>query len=64
MSSVDPRSVEEARQQIRALVDEIDQLSKSDLAEADFFHTIKKFNGSASTKGLIALCNNAGKIFG
>jgi hypothetical protein len=37
MSTVDPRSVEEARQQIRALIGEIEQLSKSDAAEADFF---------------------------
>ena len=37
MSTVDPRSVEEARQQIRAIVAEIDQLGRSDLAEADFF---------------------------
>ena len=33
MSTVDPRSVEEARQQIRALISEIEELSKTDAAE-------------------------------
>ena len=37
MSTVDPRSVEEARQQIRALISEIEELSKTDAAEAEFF---------------------------
>ena len=37
MSTVDPQSVEEARQQIRALVAEIEALSKNNLEQAEFF---------------------------
>ncbi|RLS54172.1 MAG: HlyD family efflux transporter periplasmic adaptor subunit [Planctomycetota bacterium] len=64
MSSVDPRSVEEARQQIRALVDEIDQLSKSDLAEADFFQGLleRVLTAMGAVAGLVWLIGEGGRL--
>ncbi len=64
MSTVDPRSVEEARQQIRALIGEIEQLSKADAAEADFFLGLleRVIEAMGAVAGLVWLTSKEGRI--
>ena len=64
MSTVDPYSVEEARQQIRALVAEIEQLSRSDLAEADFFRGLldRVLEAMGAVAGLVWLVGEQGRV--
>ena len=64
MSTVDPRSVEEARQQIRALIGEIEQLSKSDAAEADFFLGLleRVIEAMGAVAGLVWLTGKEGRV--
>jgi multidrug efflux pump subunit AcrA (membrane-fusion protein)/GAF domain-containing protein len=64
MSTVDPRSVEEARQQIRALVDEIERLSRSDLAEAEFFRGLleRVIEAMGAVAGLVWLMGSQGRV--
>ncbi len=64
MSTVDPRSVEEARQQIRALIGEIEQLSKSDAAEADFFRGLleRVIEAMGAVAGLVWLTGKEGRV--
>jgi len=63
MSTVDPRAVDEARQQIRAIVGEIDQLSRSDLAEADFFRGLldRVMEAMGAVAGLVWLVGEGGR---
>jgi len=64
MSTVDPRSVEEARQQIRALIGEIEQLSKTDAAEADFFRGLleRVIEAMGAVAGLVWLTGQEGRV--
>ncbi len=64
MSTVDPRSVEEARQQIRALIGEIEQLSKTDAAEADFFLGLleRVIEAMGAVAGLVWLTSKEGRV--
>ncbi len=64
MSTVDPRSVEEARQQIRALIGEIEQLSKTDAAEADFFLGLleRVIEAMGAVAGLVWLTGREGRV--
>ena len=63
MSTVDPRSVDEARQQIRAIVAEIDQLGRSDLAEADFFRGLldRVLETMGAVAGLVWIVGEGGR---
>ncbi len=63
MSTVDPRAVDEARQQIRAIVAEIDQLARSDLAEADFFRGLldRVMEAMGAVAGLVWLVGEGGR---
>jgi len=63
MSTVDPRSVDEARQQIRAIVAQIDQLARSDLAEADFFRGLldRVMEAMGAVAGLVWLVGEGGR---
>jgi len=63
MSTVDPRAVDEARQQIRAIVGEIDQLARSDLAEADFFRGVldRVMEAMGAVAGLVWLVGDGGR---
>jgi multidrug resistance efflux pump len=63
MSTVDPRSVDEARQQIRAIVAEIDQLGRSDLAEADFFRGLldRVLEAMGAVAGLVWIVGEGGR---
>ena len=64
MSTVDPRQVEVARQQIMSLVQEIEQLSRSDMAEADFFRGLldRVLEAMGAAAGLIWLASDAGRV--
>ncbi len=64
MSTVDPRQVEVARQQIMSLVQEIEQLSRNDMAEADFFRGLldRVLEAMGAAAGLVWLANEAGRI--
>ena len=64
MSTVDPQSVEEARQQIRALVEEIEALSRSDMAEADFFRGLldRVLEAMGAVAGLVWLAGDQGRV--
>ena len=64
MSTVDPRQVEVARQQIMSLVQEIEQLSSSDMAEADFFRGLldRVLEAMGAAAGLIWLASDAGRV--
>jgi len=64
VSTVDPYSVEEARQQIRALVAEIEQLSRSDMAETDFFRSLldRVLEAMGAVAGLVWLVGEQGKV--
>jgi hypothetical protein len=64
MSTVDPRQVEVARQQIMSLVQEIEQLSRNDLAEADFFRGLldRVLEAMGAVAGLIWLAGDSGRI--
>ena len=64
MSTVDPRSVEEARQQIRALIGEIEQLSRTDAAEADFFRGLleRVIEAMGAVAGLVWLTGQEGRV--
>jgi multidrug resistance efflux pump len=64
MSTVEERAVEEARQQIRALVDEIAGLARSDLAEADFFRGLldRVLEAMGAVAGLVWLVGEQGRI--
>ena len=63
MSTVDPRAVDEARQQIRAIVAEIDQLARTDLAEADFFRGLldRVMEAMGAVAGLVWLVGEGGR---
>ncbi len=63
MSTVDPRAVDEARQQIRAIVAEIDQLGRSDLAEADFFRGLldRVLEAMGAVAGLVWIVGEGGR---
>ncbi|MCX7416096.1 MAG: hypothetical protein NTY25_06365, partial [Planctomycetia bacterium] len=64
MSSVEQHSIEEARQQIRALVDEIERLSRSDLTEADFFRGLldRVLEAMGAVAGLVWLVGEQGRV--
>ena len=64
MSTVDPRSVEEARQQIRALISEIEELSKTDAAEAEFFRGLleRVIEAMGAVAGLVWLTGKEGRV--
>jgi GAF domain-containing protein len=64
MSTVDPQSVEEARQQIRALVGEIEALSRADMAEADFFRGLldRVLEAMGAVAGLVWLAGDQGRV--
>ena len=64
MSTVDPYSVEEARQQIRALVAEIEQLSRGDMAEADFFRGLldRVLEAMGAVAGLVWMVGEQGRV--
>lgn len=64
MSTVDPHSVEEARQQIRALVEEIEALSRADMAEADFFRGLldRVLEAMGAVAGLVWLAGDQGRV--
>jgi multidrug efflux pump subunit AcrA (membrane-fusion protein) len=64
MSTVDPRQVEVARQQIMSLVQEIEQLSRNDMAEADFFRGLldRVLEAMGAAAGLVWLANEAGRV--
>ena len=64
MSTVDPQSVEEARQQIRALVEEIEALSRADMAEADFFRGLldRVLEAMGAVAGLVWLTGDQGRV--
>ena len=64
MSTVDPRSVEEARQQIRALISEIEELSKTDAEEADFFRGLleRVIDAMGAVAGLVWLTGKEGRV--
>ena len=64
MSTVDPRSVEEARQQIRALISEIEELSKTDAAEAEFFGGLleRVIEAMGAVAGLVWLTGKEGVL--
>lgn len=64
MSTVDPRQVEVARQQIMSLVHEIEQLSRSDMAEADFFRGLldRVLEAMGAVAGLVWLAGNGGRV--
>ena len=64
MSTVEERAVEEARQQIRALVDEIAGLARSDLAEADFFRGLldRVLEAMGAVAGLVWLVGEQGRV--
>ncbi|MFM8283093.1 MAG: efflux RND transporter periplasmic adaptor subunit [Planctomycetaceae bacterium] len=63
MSTVDPHSVEESRQQIRAIIGEIDQLGRTDLAEADFFRGLldRVIEAMGAVGGLVWLVGDQGR---
>ena len=64
MSTADEQAIEEARQQIRALVDEIDVLSRSNLAEADFFRGLldRVIEAMGAVAGLVWLIGEQGRV--
>lgn len=64
MSTVDPRQVEVARQQIMSLVQEIEQLSRNDLAEADFFRGLldRVLEAMGAVAGLVWLAGESGRV--
>jgi hypothetical protein len=64
MSTVDPRSVEEARQQIRALISEIEDLSKTDADEAEFFLGLleRVIEAMGAVAGLVWLTGKEGRV--
>ena len=64
MSTVDPQSVEEAWQQIRALVEEIEALSRADMAEADFFRGLldRVLEAMGAVAGLVWLTGDQGRV--
>ena len=64
MSTVDPRAVEEARRQIHAIVAEIEQLSRSDLAEAEFFRGLldRVIEAMGAVAGLVWLVGEQGRV--
>ena len=63
MSTVDPRAVDDARKQIRAIVGEIDQLARSDLSEADFFRGVldRVMEAMGAVAGLVWLVGDGGR---
>ena len=63
MSTVDPRAVDDARKQIRAIVGEIDQLARSDLSEADFFRGVldRVMEAMGAVAGLVWLVGEGGR---
>ena len=63
MSTVDPQAVEESRQQIRAIISEIDQLGRTDLAEADFFRGLldRVIEAMGAVGGLVWLVGDQGR---
>jgi len=64
MSTVDPYAVEEARQQIRALIGEIEQLSRGDMAEADFFRSLldRVLDAMGAVAGLVWITGEQGTV--
>jgi hypothetical protein len=64
MSTVDERAIEEARAQIRALVEEIEALSRNDLAEADFFRGLldRVLEAMGAVAGLVWLVGDQGRV--
>ena len=64
MSTVDPQSVEEARQQIRALVAEIEALSKNNLEQAEFFRGLldRVLEAMGAVAGLVWLTGDTGRL--
>ncbi|MFM8635315.1 MAG: efflux RND transporter periplasmic adaptor subunit [Planctomycetia bacterium] len=64
MSTVDSQSVEQARQQIRALVEEIEMLSRSDMAEADFFRGLldRVLEAMGAVAGRVWLAGEQGRF--
>jgi hypothetical protein len=64
MSTVDERAIEEARAQIRALVAEIEVLSRNDLAEADFFRGLldRVLEAMGAVAGLVWLVGDQGRV--
>ncbi|MFO0423524.1 MAG: hypothetical protein ACK52C_07670, partial [Planctomycetia bacterium] len=64
MSTADEQAIEEARQQIRALVDEIDMLSRNNLAEADFFRGLldRVIEAMGAVAGLVWLIGEQGRV--
>ena len=64
MSTADEQAIEEARQQIRALVDEIETLSRNNLAEADFFRGLldRVIEAMGAVAGLVWLIGEQGRV--
>lgn len=64
MSTADEQAIEEARQQIRALIDEIEILSRNNLAEADFFRGLldRVIEAMGAVAGLVWLIGEQGRV--
>ncbi|MEI7781661.1 MAG: hemolysin D, partial [Planctomycetota bacterium] len=64
MSTAEEQAVEEARQQIRALVEEIATLSRNNLAEADFFRGLldRVLEAMGAVAGLVWLVGEQGRV--
>lgn len=62
--SLDPQLIEQTKQQIRALVNEIAQLSKSDLAPAEFYGEFltRVVSALAAYGGAIWIANDEGRL--
>jgi len=63
MSTADRHVVEESRQQIRAIIGEIDQLGRTDIAEADFFRGVldRVIEAMGAVGGLVWIVGDEGR---
>jgi multidrug resistance efflux pump len=64
MSTVDERAIEEARQQILAIVEEIRQLARSDMGESDFFNALlgRVLEAMGAAAGIVWLVRDQGRV--
>jgi hypothetical protein len=64
MSTVDPRQVEVARQQIMSVIQEIDQLARSEMAEAEFFRGLldRVMEAMGAVAGLVWMVGEGGRV--
>ncbi|MCX7413578.1 MAG: HlyD family efflux transporter periplasmic adaptor subunit [Planctomycetia bacterium] len=64
MSTAEEQAIEEARQQIRALVEEIGVLARNNMAEADFFRGLldRVLEAMGAVAGLVWLVGEQGRV--